>query len=99
MDEMLRAISNYPNGTYLQIEWADAGVILGGVIDTIYQTDNGCPEGTSGFREYYVCAFRLKDIIKNVSGNAYNANSLMEVSMEAPPTMITLRDDEIVWKA
>lgn len=99
MDEMLRAISNYPNGTYLQIEWADAGVILGGVIDTIYQTDNGYPEGTSGFREYYVCAFRLRDVIKNLSGNAYNANSLMEISMEAPPTTITLRNDELVWKA
>lgn len=99
MDEMLRAISNYPNGTYIQIEWAEAGVILGGVIDTIYQTDNGHPEGTSGFREYYACAFRIRDVIKNLSGNAYSANSLMEVSMESSPTRIALRDDELVWKA
>lgn len=99
MDEMLRAISSYPNGTYLQIEWADAGVILGGVIDTIYQTSNGYQEEISSFREYYACAFRIKDVIKNMSGNAYHANSLMEISMEAPPTTITLRDDKIVWKA
>ena len=99
MDEMLRAINGYPNGTYLQIEWANAGVILGGIIDTIYQTDNGLPEGTSNFKEFYACAFRIKDVIKNTTGNAYNANSLMEISMEAPPTRITLRDDTLVWQA
>lgn len=99
MDEMLKAISGYPNGTYLQVEWTEADLILGGVIDTIYQTDNGVPEGTSGFREFYACSFRIKDVIRNMSGHPYSVNSLMEISMEAPPTVITLRDDRPVWKA
>lgn len=99
MDEMLRAVNEYPNGTYLRIEWEDANVLLGGVIDTIYQTNNGHPEGTSTFREYYAFAFRIKDVIKNMSGNAYSENSLMEISMETPPTSITLRDERPVWKA
>lgn len=98
MDEMLKAISHFPNGTYLKLEWINANVILGGIIDTIYQTDNGKPENTSTFREYYACAFRIKDIIQNMSSIQYSINSLMEVSMEAPPSKITLQNDVIVWR-
>lgn len=97
MDEMLRTISQFPNGTYLKLEWASANVILGGIIDTIYQTDNGKPEHTSTFREYYACAFRIKDVIQNQSSIQYSANSLMEVSTEAPPSRITLQNDVVVW--
>lgn len=99
MDEMLTAISRYPGGTYLKLEWASAGLLLGGVLDTVYQTDNGKPEGTSLFREFYACTFRIKDVLQNMSGNVYNVNSLMEISMEAPPTRITLQDDTVVWSA
>lgn len=99
MDEMLEAISHYPNGTYLKIEWASANLLLGGLIDTIYQTDNGNPEGTSLFREFYACSFRIKDVLQNMSGNTYYVNSLMEISMEAPPTKITLQDDTVVWSS
>ena len=97
MDEMLKAISRFPNGTYLKLEWTAANVTLGGIIDTIYQTDNGKPENTSTFREYYACAFRIKDVIQNLSSIQYSANTLMEVSMEAPPSKITLKNDVVVW--
>lgn len=99
MDEMLKAISQYPGGTYLKIEWASANLLLGGILDTIYQTDNGKPEGTSLFHEFYACAFRIKEVLQNASGTPYPVNSLMEISMEAPPTRITLQDDTVVWSA
>lgn len=36
MDKMLTAISKYPNGTPLMIEWSDGGIVSG-EIDTIYE--------------------------------------------------------------
>lgn len=98
MDEMLKAVSRFPNGTYLKIEWAASGLLLGGTIDTVYQTDNGMPERTSSFREFYAFAFHIKDVLKNESGNAYNVNSLMEVSTQTLPSRITLENDVTVWE-
>ncbi len=98
MDEMLKAVSRFPNGTYLKIEWADARLSLGGILDTVYQTDNGKPENTVSFREYYAFAFRIKQVLRNMSGTPYTVNSLMEISMEAPPTGIMLESGEVVWQ-
>ena len=41
IDDMVREISKYPNGTYLKIEWENSQLVLEGIIDTIYETDNG----------------------------------------------------------
>ena len=68
MDDMMRILSKLPNGTYIKIEWDSAMLALGGIIETIYQTDNGMPETVSGFQEYYAAAFRIKDVLKNESG-------------------------------
>lgn len=97
MDEMIYAISQYVNGSYLVMEWENAGLVLGGQIETIYQTDNGKPERVTTFREFYACAFRITRILKNLSANAYYANSLMEISSEAPPSRISLEDGTVIW--
>lgn len=97
MDEMIYAISQYDNGTYLVMEWENAGLILGGQIETIYQTDNRKPERVTTFREFYACAFRIINILKNLSANAYYSNSLMEISYEAPPSRISLEDGTVIW--
>lgn len=44
MDEMMREINKYPNGTYLKLEWEDRQLVLEGIIDTIYETDNRLDE-------------------------------------------------------
>lgn len=98
MDDMMRAISQYPNGTYLKLEWAHEGLILGGTIDTIYETDNGKIEGTSSYREYYACAFRIKNVFENPNNSVYPTGSLIEISPDTAPTSIALEDGTIVWR-
>ena len=97
MNEMLKAISQYPNGTYLKLVWPHEGLILGGVVETIYETDNGRIEGTSNYREYYACAFRVKQNIQNTGTLSYPYNTLLEISPETAPVMISLEDDTIIW--
>ena len=99
MDELMRAISKYPNGTYMKIEWDSALLALGGVIETIYQTDNGMPETASMYREYYAAAFRIKHILKNGSGQTYSSNMAMEVSMLTAPSRVFLENDTLIWEA
>lgn len=99
MDEMMAALSRYPNGTYVKIEWTASNLILGGVIDTVYQTDNGLPSVVPDYREYFAAAFRIKDVYMNNSGNAYTPRMVMEVSYLACPSKITLEDETLVWQA
>ena len=73
MDEMMREISKYPNGTYLKIEWENSQLVLEGIIDTIYETDNGLEEDDTGYMEFYACSFRIEKIIKNVRYSDANA--------------------------
>ena len=98
MDELLHALSKYPNGTYVKIEWDSALLSLGGVIETIYQTDNGMPETASMYREYYAAAFRIKHILKNGSGQTYTSNMVMEISMLAAPSRVFLENDPLIWE-
>ncbi len=98
IDDMVREISKYPNGTYLKIEWENSQLVLEGIIDTIYETDNGLEEDDAGYMEFYACSFRIEKIIKNVSNRNYNIGSLMEISIENPPVIITLHDGSIIWQ-
>lgn len=98
MDEMMHALSRYPNGTYIKVEWESVGLVLGGLLETIFQTDNGMPEALSTFFEYYAAVFRIKDILKNESGNTYDSNMIMELSMVAAPSKISLEDGTVIWQ-
>ena len=64
MDEMMREISKYPNGTYLKLECEDGQLVLEGIIDTIYETDNRLDEEDIRYREFYACAVKIKKIIQ-----------------------------------
>ena len=48
--------------------------------------------------EFYACSFRIEKIIKNVSNRNYNIGSLIEISIENPPVIITLHDGSIIWQ-
>ena len=98
MNDMIKTLSLYPNGTYIKLEWAHEGLVLGGVIDTIYETDNGKIEGTSLFREFRAFAFRVKAVLQNDNNGAYPVGSLLEISPETVPTAIYLQDDTVVWR-
>lgn len=98
MDEMIREISKYPNGTYLKLECEDGQLVLEGKIDTIYETDNRLDEEDIRYREFYACAVKIKKIIQNLKDKDCNINDLIEISVENQPALITLYDGSIVWK-
>ena len=99
MDEMMQALSVYPNGTYVRIEWDAAMLSLGGLIETIYQTNNGLPEIVSDYREFYAMAFRIKDVLRNETGNNYISNMVMEVSCMSQPSRVYYSDGTLIWQA
>lgn len=95
---MMKEISQYPNGTYLKVEWDNGQLTLDGTIDTIYESDNGLDEEDTAYKEFYACAFRVKKIIRNQKNKDYAIDSLIEISVENQPTRITLPDGGIVWE-
>lgn len=98
MDEMMQAISKYPNGTYLKVEWRHGLLVIEGKIDTIYETNNGLDEEDSGYKEYYACALRIEKILNNSTNKKCIVNNLLEISIEEQPTTILLKDGSILWK-
>lgn len=98
MDEMIRKINKYPNGTILMIKWND-GTSLKGKIDTIYETDNGQEPESSEYKEFYVCLIMVLEIFKKTNKiNDIEENSLIEISMQNTPAEITLENGLVIWK-
>ena len=95
---MMQEICKYPNGTYLELKWANDSLSLGGVIDTIYESDNGLDEKDDGYKEFYCCAFRIKRIDKNTTNMRYEINDLIELSIENQPVFITLKDGKVIYE-
>ena len=98
LDEMMKKISQYPNGTYLRLEWENEELILDGEIDTIYESNNGLDEEEEGYKEFYACAIRIKKIYNNYSGTKYSMGELIEISVENSPKLISLQNGKIIWK-
>lgn len=97
MDEMIQKISVYPNGTYLKVIWP-YGEEIEGIIDTIYETNNGLDEDEDGYEEFYACALKVKKIIRNLKENKTNVNQLIEISQKNQPIRIILKDGGIIWE-
>lgn len=97
MDKMMQKISAYPNGTLLRISWDAGKVAIEGTLDTIYETDNGAEMEEEQYQEFYACAVLIKRIVRNLSGGPLTVNSLIEVSVENPPSKIELVDGTVIW--
>lgn len=98
MDEMIRIISQYPNGTFLKIVWEYGKSIVEGVIDTIYETDNGLDICEKDYQEFYACAFWIKAVICDWMKMGLRNHQLIEISRERQPTSIELEDGTIIWE-
>lgn len=98
MDEMMKAISKYANGTYMKVEWDNGQLVLEGKIDTIYESNNGLEEDDEGYKEFYACAFSVENILNNQENRECHIGVLVEISMENEPTLIALDDGSIIWK-
>ena len=98
MDEMMKVISKYANGTWLKVEWENGQLILEGKIDTIYESNNGLEEEDEGYKEFYACAFNVKKVINNSKDKEFHKGGLIEISIENEPTLIALNDGSGIWR-
>ena len=98
MDDMIKKISAYPNGSYLRLIWDYKKTIVERVLDTIYETDNGLDENDKGYQEFYACVIKIKKVVRNLDGKELDINQLIEISRETQPTSIELKDGTIVWE-
>lgn len=97
MDEMLKVLNKYPNGTYLILHWEKEEISLEGIIDTMYESNNGLDEDEDGYLEFYACAFKIYKIIQKPSDYAVKANELIEISILNKPSIIKLKDGMVIW--
>lgn len=98
MDEMIRKINKYPNGTILMIKWSDS-LSIKGAIDTIYETDNGLDPDSNEYKEFYVYLIMVLEVLnKSKKKSEIEKNSLIELSMQNAPLKITLENDLVIWE-
>lgn len=98
MDEMMKVISKYANGTYLKVEWGNGQLVLEGKIDTIYESNNGLEEEEDGYNEFYACALNIENIVNNLTNKKCHIGGLIEISVENEPSLITLDNGSIIWR-
>ena len=97
MDELIKAIDKYENGTKLIYEFEDGGKILGET-DTIYESDNGLDLEDEGYEEYYVAIIKVISIIQDSDVTKdIQLNSLMEIFYKSPINRIKLENGSLIW--
>lgn len=97
VDEFIKALLQYPNGTKLILEWKN-GLRIQGLIDTSYETDNGLELENEGYEEYYALAVKILSVEKNPSGEALKENTLFELSRFNKPHKIFLENSVLIWQ-
>ncbi len=98
MDALLKAISQYPNGTPLIVEWPNGCTVLG-KIDTIYDSDDDEEPGNENYQVIYVCVFHVIDILRySTEKEHFSKGDLIEISMKNPPLRVLTGDRKIVWE-
>lgn len=97
MDELIKAIDKYENGTNLIYEFEDEGKILGET-DTIYESDNGLDLDEEGYEEYYVAVVKVISILQHSDvAKDIKVNSLIEIFYKYPISGIELEDGSLIW--
>ena len=97
--KMLTTLSTYKNADGFTIYWGD-GLILGGVFDTISETDNCLEEDDPNYKEYYMCIIEITDIIRQPDEGLYEGDvgDLIEISVFNEPIKIEVQGKGVVWQ-
>lgn len=98
MDQMIKKLAIYPSGTKLTVSWDKEKLVLQGIIDTIYESNNCLAEDDPEYKEFSACIIQIKKIISKPGSFKKKAGDLVEISIENQPTQIALSDGTIVWE-
>ena len=97
MDDLIRAIDDYPNGTRLIVEWLNGYTVLG-EIDTIYDSDDGEEPGDDNYQVTYICVFHVLEILnRSIEKEYFGKGDLIEISMKNPPSRVFTIDGKVIW--
>lgn len=76
---LFKDISEEPHKVYI-LKFED-GSILEVEQDTCYETDNGLDEDDEQYQEYYACAMRIRNVIKDATiEKRYKEHMLIEIN-------------------
>lgn len=100
MDNFIKEISSYPNGTSLLIEFLN-GLRIKGKLDTIYETDNGLEMDEEGYLEYYACTVEIETIKNHPQemDKHIKKGNLIEVSIHNELLSVSLDDGTVIWSS
>ena len=97
MDELIKAIDKYENGSKLIYEFEDGGKVLGET-DTIYESDNGLDLEDEEYEEYYAAIIKVISIIQDSDVTKdIQINGFMEIFYKCPINRIKLEDVSFIW--
>ena len=97
IDEMIKSIMSYPNGTSLKITWEKQSLELIGTIDTVYESCNCLDEDDPNYMDYYACAMKVTKVNKASGDYDKKIGDLVEISIINCPDKIELLNDQVIW--
>jgi hypothetical protein len=98
LDNLIKRLSSFPNGTVLFIDFLN-GLSIKGKLDTIYETDNGLEMDEEGYLEYYACSIKIEKIInqsKKIDEHIKEGN-FIEISKYSELLRVYLEDGTVIW--
>ena len=85
MDTFIDEIGEYPSGTIIIVKWKNK-LEVKGIIDTVYDTNNGLDDDEDGYKEFYACLLEVIEIVKESAiYSDMDTEDLIYVSMKNPP--------------
>ena len=98
MDLMVEKLLKLPVGEKLVLELDDGATVLAGEIDTCYDSDNDLDVNDENYEVYYVCLFKINEVISCLNEQDYKANQFIELSIYNHPDRITSENGDIIWE-
>lgn len=97
MDELIKVIDKYENGSKFIYEFEDGSKILGET-DTIYESDNGLDLDEEGYEEYYVVVIKVISVLRHSDFTKdIRVGSLMEIFYKMPIVTVQLEEGDLIW--
>ena len=98
MDLMVELLFNVPGVEELAHDFHEGATVLAVEIDTCYDDDNGLDVTDENYEVFYVCLFRINEVVRSLNEQSYKVNQFIELSIHNHPDRIRSENGDIIWK-